>query len=64
MTDDWLYRMVRTRGHLVVIACSAVHYIQAMALHTGDGFVVRPGAMPLGQGLASLPVASSAGRPF
>jgi len=28
----WLHRMVRTRGHLVVIACSSVHYIWAMTL--------------------------------
>lgn len=28
----WHHRMVRTRGHLIVIACSTVHYIWAMTL--------------------------------
>jgi hypothetical protein len=29
---DWLHRMVRTRGHLVVVACSIVHYVWALDL--------------------------------
>ncbi len=42
----WLYRMVRTRGHLVVIACSTVHYIWATTLWLDPARCLWAGGWP------------------